>query len=59
LQVWKYNPFTPFGPTVEVDASNPFLSKNPIDAILQGDVQDLPWMASVTTEEGLYPAAGV
>jgi hypothetical protein len=44
---------------VEVAGSDPFLSKTPVDAILQGDVQDLPWITSVTTEDGLYPAAGL
>ncbi|XP_069694913.1 venom carboxylesterase-6-like [Periplaneta americana] len=55
--VWRYNPFAPFGPTVEAAGPNSFLSKSPLDAILQGDVQDLPWMTSATTEEGLYPVA--
>ncbi|XP_049937818.1 venom carboxylesterase-6-like isoform X1 [Schistocerca serialis cubense] len=57
FQVWRYNPFTPFGPTVEIAGKKPFLSKHPAHLITEGSVQDLPWLTSVTTEEGLYPAA--
>lgn len=57
FQVWRYNPFTPFGPTVEVTGRNPFLSKHPAHLIAEGSVQDLPWLTSITTEEGNYPAA--
>ena len=54
-----YNPFSPFGPTVEVAGSRPFLNKHPIDYLVQGNVQDSPWIVSVTTEDGLVPSAGM
>ena len=53
-----YNPYSPLGPTIEVAGSNPFLSKHPIDHMQEGDVQDSPWLVSVTTEDGLVPSAG-
>jgi hypothetical protein len=52
-------PFSPFGSTVEVAGVTPFLDRQPIDMLLDASVQDLPWITSVTTEEGLYPAAGI
>jgi hypothetical protein len=50
-------PFSPFGPTVELAGVTPFLDRQPIDILLDGSVQNLPWITSVTIEEGLYPAA--
>lgn len=58
FQGWRAQPFSPFGPTVEAAGVNPFLTEQPINALLNGKVQDLPLLLSVTTEEGLYPAAG-
>ncbi|KAJ4451371.1 hypothetical protein ANN_02833 [Periplaneta americana] len=57
LQVWMYNPFSPFGPTMETTGSTPFLPKHPVELLLEGKVQDVPWMAGATTEDGLWPAA--
>ncbi|PNF28712.1 Venom carboxylesterase-6 [Cryptotermes secundus] len=57
FQEWRNMPFSPFGFTVEVAGVTPFLSRQPTDMLLDGSVQDLPWITSVTTEEGLYPAA--
>lgn len=52
-------PFSPFAPVVEPPASPvPFLDAAPIDVIRSGLAQDLPWITGVTTEEGLYNAAG-
>ncbi|XP_047107326.1 venom carboxylesterase-6-like [Schistocerca piceifrons] len=56
FQMWRYNPFTPFGPTVETAGSTPFLAKQPAELMAEGSIQDLPWVTSVTTEEGVYPA---
>ena len=52
-------PFSPFGATVEVAGAAPFLDKQQIDILLDGNVQDLPWMTTVAAEEGLYPTARV
>jgi hypothetical protein len=37
----------------------PFLNRQPTDILLDGSVQDLPWMTTVATGEGLYPTAGI
>ena len=58
LQPWRLNPFTPFGPVVEKFSDNPFINRSPIEIINSGDVQDLPWITGVVSEEGLYPVAG-
>ncbi|XP_071576041.1 venom carboxylesterase-6-like isoform X2 [Temnothorax nylanderi] len=53
-----YNPFTPFGPVAErFGDETPFIDRTPIEIINSGDVQDLPWVTGVTSEEGLYPVA--
>ena len=59
FQKWMYNPFSPFAPTVEEAGPNPFLSKHPLDLLLEGDVEDVPLITSVTTEDGLVPAGGL
>lgn len=56
FQVWMYNPFSPFAPTIEKAGPNPFLSKHPIDHLLEGDIENVPFITSVTTEDGLVPA---
>ena len=53
-----YNPYSPFAPTIEKHSANPFLSKHPVDVILDGEAYDVPWLVSATVEDGLYPAAG-
>ncbi|XP_011171836.1 uncharacterized protein LOC105204452 [Solenopsis invicta] len=53
-----FNPFTPFGPVTEkFGDETPFIDRTPIEIISSGDVQDLPWITGVTSEEGLYPVA--
>jgi len=58
-QEWENMPFSPFGATVEMAGAAPFLDRQPIDILLEGNVQDLPWITTVTTAEGTYPAAGI
>lgn len=55
---WLFNPFSPFGIVVEKSGSNPFLTDYPYNLLNQGKIHDLPWLTSVTDDEGLYPAAG-
>ncbi|XP_011306600.1 venom carboxylesterase-6 [Fopius arisanus] len=55
FQPWWFNPFTPFGPVVEENSPSAFISRSPIEIITSGDAADLPWITSVTSEEGLYP----
>lgn len=52
-----FNPFTPFGPVAEKAGDEPFIDRPPIEIVNSGDVQDVPWLTSVTSEEGLYPVA--
>ncbi|XP_046744719.1 venom carboxylesterase-6-like [Diprion similis] len=55
---WLYNPYSPFGPVVEKGGSEfTFIDKSPIEIINSGQVQDVPWITGITSEEGLYPAA--
>lgn len=56
-QPFMYNPFSPWGPTVDAFAKHPVLPDYPARLIQQGRVADVPWLSSVTTAEGLYPAA--
>ncbi|KZC10653.1 Venom carboxylesterase-6 [Dufourea novaeangliae] len=52
-----YNPFTPFGPVPEKLGDQPFIDRAPVEIVNSGGVQDVPWITSVTSEEGLYPVA--
>lgn len=52
-QPWKYNPFSPFGPTVETIGTDRFLTDLPENI----PAQDVPLLLSFTQEDGLYPAA--
>lgn len=56
-QVFYYNPFTPFGPVAEKLGDMPFINRSPAEIIASGDVQDVPWVTGVTSEEGLWPVA--
>lgn len=51
--------FTPFTPTVEApQVRQPFLRQYPYQATQGGQMEKVPLIASVCSEEGLYPAAG-
>ncbi|XP_014360335.2 venom carboxylesterase-6 [Papilio machaon] len=55
---WKVNLFTPFTPTHEApNTKYPFLTQYPYHVAKAGGMQKLPLITSVTSEEGLYPAA--
>uniref|UniRef100_A0A1B6DY64 Carboxylic ester hydrolase n=1 Tax=Clastoptera arizonana TaxID=38151 RepID=A0A1B6DY64_9HEMI len=54
---WLYNPYSPFGPTVERGGKTPFLEQDPYQILTSGNFQQVPWITSVTSEEGLYPGA--
>lgn len=55
---WKVHMFTPFTPTMEAPGvREPFLSQYPYHAAMAGAMAKLPLITSVTSEEGLYPAA--
>lgn len=50
---WKYNPFSPFGPTVETNGAERFLTDLPENL----PAQDVPILFSFTQDDGLYPSA--
>ncbi|CAG9786917.1 unnamed protein product [Diatraea saccharalis] len=55
---WKVHMFTMFTPTAEAPGTRePFLTQYPYHAAKAGAMQRVPLIASVTSEEGLYPAA--
>uniref|UniRef100_A0A8D8QWX7 Carboxylic ester hydrolase n=1 Tax=Cacopsylla melanoneura TaxID=428564 RepID=A0A8D8QWX7_9HEMI len=56
-QPFLYNPFSPWGPTVDGFSNDPVLPDYPAELIKQGRVVNVPWLNSVTTAEGLYPGA--
>nr|XP_018911064.1 PREDICTED: esterase E4-like [Bemisia tabaci]XP_018911065.1 PREDICTED: esterase E4-like [Bemisia tabaci]XP_018911066.1 PREDICTED: esterase E4-like [Bemisia tabaci]XP_018911067.1 PREDICTED: esterase E4-like [Bemisia tabaci] len=55
LQSWRYNPFSPWAPSVEANSSKAFLSEDPYKLLERGKIKDLPWLISFTSGEGLYP----
>ncbi|XP_060803244.1 carboxylic ester hydrolase [Amyelois transitella] len=55
---WKVHMFTPFTPTAEpTTVRDPFLAQYPYHAAQAGSMHRVPLITSVTSEEGLYPAA--
>ncbi|KAJ8933687.1 hypothetical protein NQ318_008405 [Aromia moschata] len=57
FQPWLYNPFSPFGVVLDYNwATSPLLPDHPYKLLKNQKVADLPWMASYTSGEGLYPA---
>lgn len=54
-----YNPYSPFGPTVELPSEKAFMSELPYHTLVKGLSSDVPWLISMTTHEGLYPGAGI
>ncbi|XP_014220888.1 venom carboxylesterase-6-like [Trichogramma pretiosum] len=54
---WQLYPFTPFGPVAERNSKRPFIDRSPVEIINSGDVQDVPWITGVVSEEGLYQVA--
>ncbi|XP_017953456.1 esterase S-like [Drosophila navojoa] len=58
LQVFEYVNFGAFSPVIEsTDSRKPFLTEFPIETIRSGRSAQVPWLASYTTENGIYNAA--
>ncbi|XP_030078677.1 esterase S-like [Drosophila hydei] len=58
LHVFDYVPSAAFIPVVEShDSDNPFLTEFPIETITSGRFAQVPWLASYTTQNGIYNAA--
>lgn len=51
-------PFTPFGPVIE-KGKNAFLPDHPYKLLLDGKINDYPWVTSNTKDEGIYPVGCV
>uniref|UniRef100_A0A224XMB6 Carboxylic ester hydrolase n=1 Tax=Panstrongylus lignarius TaxID=156445 RepID=A0A224XMB6_9HEMI len=56
---WLYLPLAPFGPVIEVKHDQAFISESPINNIKKGHVNEVPWLVTMTSSEGLYPAADI
>lgn len=57
FQPFLYNPFSPFGVVVEKNNPNdPFLPDFPSILLEKQEYQKIPWLATATKDEGLYPA---
>ena len=56
FQPWLYIPFSPFGIVVDSWSSDPVLPDHPYNLLKNKQVYDVPWIASFTNCEGLYPA---
>lgn len=52
VQPWRFNPFSPFGPTVETVGNEPFLPDIPEKLI----AHDIPVLMSITQNEGFIIA---
>lgn len=50
-------PFSPFAPVVEKDHEGAFISEHPHKLLSKHKVADVPWITSVTEDDGIYPAA--
>lgn len=42
-----------FAPVIEKGSKHPFIAKHPYEMLKQGNVYNAPWIASVTTHEGM------
>ncbi|XP_072949540.1 venom carboxylesterase-6-like isoform X2 [Epargyreus clarus] len=55
---WRVHLFTPFVPTIEAAGlKSSFVTQYPYHAMLAGRMAKVPLITSITTGEGLYPAA--
>lgn len=57
FQYFYYTPVQIFGPTVEREGSQPFITRLPYEILRTGDIKDAPILFSSVTQEGLIPVA--
>ncbi|KAE8750498.1 Carboxyl/Cholinesterase 18 [Frankliniella occidentalis] len=58
FQGWQQNPFSPFAPVVDSKSKRPFMPDQPARLLEnKRGPTDVPLLFSVTSEEGLFPAA--
>lgn len=53
-----YFSYAMFSPVAEKISENYFINDSPKNILEQGQVSDLPWVAGVVGEDGLYITAG-
>ncbi|CAO1323800.1 unnamed protein product [Diamesa hyperborea] len=57
FQPFLYNPFSPFAVVVEKPSPTAFLTDYPENILKNKKTKNLPWLATICQDEGLYPAA--
>lgn len=57
FQPFLFNPFSPFGAVMETPSDHAFITEHPVNILKDGNIQNIPWIASFTEAEGLYPGA--
>lgn len=61
MQYFTIDPLTVYLPSIEKKTEanpNPFLTKEPIDYIMNGEFQNIPWILGTVSDEGIIRAAG-
>lgn len=57
FQPFLHSPFSPFAPVIEpADTVDAFITTHPYESVKNGAALDIPWLNSLTTHEGIYPA---
>jgi carboxylesterase type B len=56
-QPFLYNPFSPFGVSVEKDHDGAFLIEQPLKSLKKGNIRKVNWILTQVQDEGLYPAS--
>ena len=49
----------PFRPVIEPDHPGAFLKEDPDQAFKSGKMVDIPWMTSITSQEGAFKVSGL
>lgn len=57
-QVFRYEPFTAYGPTIEPKNPDGFIMEHPLKILKSGRIRDIPVLTTLCKTEGLYRAAG-
>lgn len=54
--VYGLFPIVPFAPTVEIKSDEAFISDHPYNLLVNGPINDVPWINMFTSEDGLFIA---
>ena len=52
-------PLSPYAPRVDAESEKPFMPSSGLDMIRRGDVDSLPYMVGVTSQEGAWMIASL